>query len=209
MTDYLDKIHFNDLNACDPGDVIARTGCRYDANTNQYEIDIWDHTYVIDIKHCDIRPEAAGGSIYHDYLYLFVLHYLMKVQNLAPSGTWVSEKDIVGGAAFFRGPHLLPVQLIVDTFNDDLSAFKNACNKLNGKSIEFADAAFWFQITPKIPVAVLYWQGDEDFPSEAKLLFDKSIEQHLPLDIIYALAVEVCHRLLLARPGIKLKPSKI
>jgi len=38
-------------------------------------------------------------------------------------------------------------------------------------------------------------QGDEDFPSEARLLFDRTIQQHLPLDIIYALAVEVCHTL--------------
>ncbi len=58
-----------------------------------------------------------------------------------------------------------------------------------------ADAAFLFNITPTIPVAVLYWQGDEDFPSEARLLFDRTIEQHLPLDIIYALSVEVCHAL--------------
>ncbi len=56
-----------------------------------------------------------------------------------------------------------------------------------------ADAAFSFQITPNIPVAVLLWLGDEEFGSQANLLFDKTISQHLPLDIIYALAVEVCH----------------
>jgi hypothetical protein len=56
-----------------------------------------------------------------------------------------------------------------------------------------ADAAFSFSITPRIPVAVLLWVGDDEFESEAKLLFDKTIVQHLPLDIIYALAVEICH----------------
>ncbi len=196
MTDNLDKIHFDDLKAVDPLNVMERTECTYNADTTQYHIDIWDHTYRVDMENCDIRPQTDGGSRYQDYLYLFILHYLMKVRNIYPSGTWVSEKDIVGGAAFFRGPHLLPVHLIVDTFKDDLDGFKAACKNLDGKPIEFADAAFSFQITPKIPVAVLYWQGDEDFPSEAKLLFDKTIEQHLPLDIIYALAVEVCHTLL-------------
>lgn len=193
MNDYLDKIHFDDLKAWDPEDVIARTGCLYDANKNQYEIEIWDHIYIVDVENCDIRPKIGGGSVFHDYLYLFVLHYLLKAQNIALSGIWVSEKDIVGGAAFFRGPHLLPVQLIVDAFGEDLGAFKLACVGMQGTSIDFADAAFSFQITPTIAVAVLYWQGDEDFPSEAKLLFDKTIDQHLPLDIIYALAVEVCH----------------
>jgi hypothetical protein len=36
--------------------------------------------------------------------------------------------------------------------------------------------------------------GDDEFPSESKLLFDKSITAHLALDIIYALAQEVCGR---------------
>jgi hypothetical protein len=40
---------------------------------------------------------------------------------------------------------------------------------------------------------VVYWQGDEEFPPETKLLFDRTIDRHLPLDIIFALAVEICH----------------
>jgi hypothetical protein len=42
---------------------------------------------------------------------------------------------------------------------------------------------------------VLYWEGDEQFGAEAKLLFDKSISAHLALDVIYAMAVGICKRL--------------
>jgi hypothetical protein len=55
-----------------------------------------------------------------------------------------------------------------------------------------ADAAFCFSITPDLPVAVLYWVGDEDFPAEAKILYDRSISELLTLDILFALAVGVC-----------------
>jgi hypothetical protein len=58
-----------------------------------------------------------------------------------------------------------------------------------------ADAAFAFQIAPRIPAAVLYWEGDEEFGAEAKLLFDKSISAHLALDVIYAMAAGMCKRL--------------
>jgi len=44
-------------------------------------------------------------------------------------------------------------------------------------------------------VAVLFWQGDEEFPTEAKLLYDATIGRHLALDIVYALAVGVCEQL--------------
>jgi hypothetical protein len=57
-----------------------------------------------------------------------------------------------------------------------------------------ADVAYRFDIVPRIPVGVLYWQGDEDFPAEAKILYDQTITAHLASDIVYALAVGICER---------------
>jgi hypothetical protein len=44
-------------------------------------------------------------------------------------------------------------------------------------------------------VAVLYWAGDDDFPPESKLLYDKTITEHLASDILFALAVEICKKI--------------
>jgi hypothetical protein len=58
-----------------------------------------------------------------------------------------------------------------------------------------ADAACYFKITPQIPVAVVYWRGDDDFPAESKILYDRTIAEHLASDIIYAIVVGICERL--------------
>jgi hypothetical protein len=58
-----------------------------------------------------------------------------------------------------------------------------------------ADAAYSFEITPRIPVAVQFWNGDDEFPPESKILFDKTITEHLTPDIIFCLAVEICLRI--------------
>ena len=195
MNDQIDKTNFLNLKSCDPEEVVLRTGCQFDKTCDQYFINIWGHKYCVDLKNHEVRPEESGLKTYYEYLHLFILYYLMKSKNILPSGEWVSEKDIPDGAAFFRGPHTIPTDLITGRFGDDIDLFKKESEKSGGIPIELADAAFLFQITPTLPVAVLYWQGDEDFPSEAKLLFDRTIEQHLPLDIIYALAVEICHTL--------------
>ena len=195
MSDQIDKTNFLDLKSCDPEEVVSRTGCRFDKIGEQYFVNIWGNKYCVDLKNYEVRPEGPGLKTHYDCLYLFILYYLMKSKNILPSGEWVSEKDIPGGAAFFRGPHTIPADLFTGRFGDNIDLFKKESEKSGGIPIELADAAFLFQITPTLPVAVLYWQGDEDFPSEAKLLFDRTIEQHLPLDIIYALAVEICHTL--------------
>ncbi|MBW2329219.1 MAG: DUF3786 domain-containing protein, partial [Deltaproteobacteria bacterium] len=69
------------------------------------------------------------------------------------------------------------------------------CEQLHGIPLNMADAAYIFKITPRVPVAVLYWRGDDDFPAEAKILYDRTIAEHLPFDIMYALAVGICEKL--------------
>ncbi|MCP3943998.1 MAG: DUF3786 domain-containing protein [Desulfobacteraceae bacterium] len=193
MTQLIDKILFRDLLSCDSEDVTKRTGALYDKKKGHYSIKIWGNFYDVMPEQYLIKPREQKVDTYRDYLYLFMLHYLMKVKQIPLSGQWISEKDIPGGVGFFRGPHTLPTEILAQVFGNDLSGFLVAGERLGGKSLPMADAAFSFDIAPQIPVAVLLWLGDEEFGSQVKLLFDKTIEQQLPLDIIYALAVEVCH----------------
>ncbi len=189
----IDKTIFSDLEKCDPEDVVKRTGCRFDKTGKKYFVKVWDHEYCVDLNALKVRPLGSGHKTYHEFLYLFILYYLMEAKGINPSGVWVSEKDIPGGSAFFRGPHTIPGNMITERFGNDLTSFKKRCIKLKGVRLDMADAAFKFHITPAIPAAVLYYFADEDFPCEAKLLFDYTIASHLPLDIIYALAVEICN----------------
>lgn len=85
--------------------------------------------------------------------------------------------------------------MIASRFDGDIQGFSLRCEQYGGTKLALADAAFSFVITPRLPVAVLFWQGDEEFPTEAKLLFDATIVRHLALDIVYALAVGVCEQL--------------
>lgn len=195
MSELIDKAIFSDLESCDPGDVVARTGCEFNETTRQYFLKVWGQRYCVDLNQGAVRPDGPGRETYRDYLYLFILYYLMKAKKIPPSGEWVSEKDIPGGAAFFRGPHTIPTGLVTARFGNDLKSFQKACENEGGYPVGLADAAYTFELTPCLPVAVLYWQGDEDFSSETRLLFDRTIGQQLPLDIIYALAVEICHSL--------------
>ncbi len=191
----IDPIHFQDLSAKNSSDVVQRTNAVFDSSTRQYTLSVWGHDYVIDSDQQTVSSTDGFIPAQPDYMSLFIVHYLLGSTLAFPAGEWVSEKDIPGGAAFFRGPHTLPTGEIVNTFGDDLDRFSKTCSDIGGRSLDMADAAFAFDIRPNIPVALLYWQGDEDFGAEAKLLFDRSISQHLALDIVYALAVIVCKSL--------------
>jgi hypothetical protein len=130
-----------------------------------------------------------------DYFHLIAIHYLLGAKVIDCANEWISEKDVAGGATFFRGPHRIPTDLIADRFNNNIEAFKVRCNRFGGRSIRMADAAYEFTIVPRVPVAVLYWCGDDDFAAESKILYDRTITAHLASDMIYALAVGICRQL--------------
>jgi hypothetical protein len=42
---------------------------------------------------------------------------------------------------------------------------------------------------PKIPVFLILWLKDEEYPPRADLLFDSTCEAQVPLDIIWSIAM--------------------
>lgn len=194
MASVIDPVHFNDLSLKDPDEVCRNTSAGYDPETGQYRLTVWGQDVTVDPAG---RNVMAGGPVAFrmDYMALFIVHCLLGSVADAVTGEWVSEKDLPGGAAFFRGPHTLPAGMVADRYGNDPDRFAGRCRELGGRPLDMADAAFAFDITPKIPVAALYWKGDEEFAPEARLLFDRSISRHLALDTVYALAVAVCDTL--------------
>lgn len=180
----------------DPQAICSRTPCCYDDASGTYSLTTWGVEYSIDPAGQSISAVSPDQSL-HEYFVIFLVHYLLHDTEIHPSGEWISEKDMTGGPTFFRGPHTIPTEWISERFDNDLDSFKQFCTTYSGEPLDMADAAFCFTLTPNIRVAVLYWTGDEDFPAEAKILYDSSLAEHFALDVIYALAVAVCDRFIL------------
>jgi len=195
MTELIARIHFQNLSERDPKDVCRRASCKYDDMNQLYKLSVWGDEYRIFPNQLKINCMGNNTQGIHDYFYLFIIHYLLKSKEIEISKEWISEKDIPGGTTFFRGPHEIPTDLISTRFNNNINEFKKRCEQLHGIPLNMADAAYSFNITPRIPVAVLYWRGDDEFPADSKILYDRTIAEHLASDIIYALAVGICERL--------------
>jgi hypothetical protein len=194
MPELIAEIYYNQLAAADPSAICRNGRCQYEKQTGCYRLKIWGMEWVIEPREKRISFSLAGGPV-HEYFGLFAVYYLLQGKDTPPRGAWISEKDLPGGPTFFRGPHLIPTDLISRRFGDDLAAFRAVCEALGGEPLAMADAAYTFTITADLPLAVLYWAGDEEFPAEARLLYNRSIGEILSLDILFALAVAVCDRL--------------
>lgn len=195
MADIIDASYFAELDKASPERLKKRNNCNYSPDKHRYRVELWGDQFHIDPTRKTIERTSHSASHLHPYFDLLAIYYLLGAKDILLTKNWVSEKDLPGGSTFFRGPHLIPTDLISRRFNNELQEFKTRCEHLGGTPIRMGDAAYSFAIAPDLQVAVLYWVGDEDFPAEAKMLFDSSIANLLTLDIIFALAVGVCSRI--------------
>lgn len=134
-------------------------------------------------------------------LELVVLLYLSQVAAVAPLTQELISVADLKEAHYFRGPHQLPVEGLVERYGQDLPGFQRAALALGGKPLDLADAAFQLWPLPRIPLSLLLWLGDEEFPPQVNVLFDRSIEAYFSASGIWLLVNLVCTNLLQGPPA--------
>jgi len=129
-------------------------------------------------------------------LELVTVLYLINVSRLYPL-----DKDIVGvkdlkEAHFFQGPHALKTEPLIRRYATDLKGFNQVAENLEGEPRDMADTAYRLLPFPRVPLYYLLWQGDEEFEPRVTILLDRSIENVLAADAIWALINRVSTALL-------------
>jgi hypothetical protein len=182
---------WEDLNNLNPSDVCRKAGVTYDNDSyilRSLGMDFSVHHGKREIK--NIQPE--GEIILKKYGYFFnlsALCYLISSIDIPLSGKLVKPAGLKGGEIFFRGSHVLPLEKIAEKYGNDKAGFIEKGKNLNGILMNYGDASVELLPLPRIPVTLILWLSDDEFPSRADLLLDSTCEQHLPLDIIWSIAM--------------------
>jgi hypothetical protein len=84
---------------------------------------------------------------------------------------------------------VLPLDSIADKYGNDREGFLKKGMELGGEMLGYGDASLSLRPLPRVPVISILWNGDEEFPPRADLLFDSSCEIQLPIDVVWAIAM--------------------
>ncbi len=143
---------------------------------------------------CLLRNRESGWQMVDDpLLTLATVVYLKNISAVYPLGQdVVGVKDLKEGL-FFAGPHELRTAPLLVRFGSDLQGFRRAGSALGGYPLDMADAGIRLLPFPRVPLYFLLWAGDEEFQPRLQVLFDRSIENFLPADAIWALVNRVAY----------------
>ena len=121
----------------------------------------------------------------------------MLASNISPVlGQWVSYREIPGASFYFSAFVKRAIDPLKNVFGQDPQGLTNAAKELNGNPIEPGDAGFEFALLPKVSLQLVLYVGDDEFPAEANILFDRSVGEILSSEDIAWLAGMLVYRLI-------------
>jgi hypothetical protein len=198
--DSLPPEYWDQLRRQDPSLICRRAQADYEAGFG-YRLTFLGEGYQIDPgKGIILRSRSPQEKLsFQDYLVLLV--YLLNARELPLAGDWVNEKELKGGALFFRGPHTLARGPLEKKYARDPQGLLRAGQSLGGKATGKGEASFVLTALPRIPLEYIFYGEDEEFPAQLIITFDRTVERHLPLDAIWALVNIASRKLLEAGEG--------
>jgi hypothetical protein len=134
---------------------------------------------------------------------ILILHYMIGESRENPQGSWVSYREIPGAAFYMSAFVQRAVNPLKKAFGNNIGAFRRAAESLCAKSVQEGDAAFEFHPFPRVPMRAILWEGDQEFPAEAAILFDNTINGILSPEDIAWMAGMVVYRMMAASRGPK------
>ncbi len=187
---------WRDLKNRVPEEISCNMAVTYFSDRQQFIVPFLNKNYIIDCSNETIWQES-DGRVPNIETAILLLHYLSFFQltgNVVHK--WVSLKEIPnGGILFYPAFYRTAVGGLVKAFGHQPQRLLECAALLDGQPAAFGTASVIFQVLPKIPLCVIVWEGDEEIPSNATVLFDPSIEYFLHIESIIGLGMYVAAQL--------------
>ena len=151
---------------------------------------------------CQIRfPDIE--IIYHEsdeevplWSKILILHYLIKSKGYSLRGEWINFRQVPGGASYYPAFVKRSQKPLLDFFGNRLELLEKAANALGGERTHYGDRAVMIPTLPRVPIVLVFWSGDEEFQTEASILFDTTIPTYLPTEDIAVLSQQTVFKLI-------------
>jgi hypothetical protein len=143
----------------------------------------------------DADPSTPRDTVEAFAERILILHYLVKASGKPLTGRFVGFDQLAGGRFYgsaFRKRTELPLAAL---FEKDPGRLEKAAAMMGGGPGGHGSASALLLPFPRVPMTLIVWAGDDEIPSNAKVLFDDTAEDYLTTEDLTVLGDQVVRRL--------------
>lgn len=179
-----------------PDKLALRSGCQQDANGN-FRLNLFWREYVVSGGDFTVRRADTGDEM-PSFIQSIILTYLVTADGTTPSGRWIGFRELPEGMFYVQAFEGYSGERLVRELEGGIEAFRRAAESLGDEPLPFGGAGYAFTVLPRVRLGLVYWEGDDEFPSQARVLFEDTAAHYLPTDGLAILGSQLVGKILKA-----------
>ena len=166
----------------------------YDKVKRLFKLKIMGREYTVS------HPEATMIDIENEReikaytIKTIVLRYLINSRAIPVFNKDITYKEVKGGLVYYRNFYNRTILKLAKMFCDNLEELGVLAKIIGGEVLNKGDAACKFEFINNVYITFIVWQGDDELPCSANILFDQNINYYFnaeDLAVIGDVAIEL------------------
>ena len=168
--------HYEELfKKLDPADARMRlSSIKWDGK--EFYVNLLGRDFAISHPDFSIRALDDGG-LPPLPTQTFLLRYLLECKDVAWSGQWKTFREMPWGEMYIKPYTGRVLTRAAFTFGFRVAAMRAAAEKMGAVSVKHGDAGFEFELIPGYKMQILVWEGDDEFPPNAQILYSDNFAE--------------------------------
>ena len=133
-----------------------------------------------------------------DFTSQMAIYHLFYYSTKCPanSGHFVPLHELKGAAPFAAAFKKMTLMPFARTFEGKLDVLIETAQKMGFKRLENSDAGFLAMAFSCMPLKIFFWDGDDELPAEATILFDQNVTEFTHPETVIMIGGDLTKRLI-------------
>lgn len=141
-------------------------------------------------KEYEVRNEGLFDNdayCQHSWSKIIIYDYVRRKGNEPLTGNWVSMGHFPDAASHSKAFQKNAEDKISEKFNSDLNGLVSRCNEMEGTETSGklkADYVCSFDLLPRIPMYMCFWEADDEYSASCKLYVDRNADAYIDIEYL-------------------------
>jgi hypothetical protein len=187
------KKAWDDLQSMDPKQVAVNSLSDYEEVESVFSLNFMGTEYQV--KRDERTVTDAKGEWTNPFYAFLIVHYLCGAKDIPLANEHISFRELYGGDVYYAAFKSRAIDFIRRAFESRPEELVEKGVEMGGEKADLGDFSVTIPVLPRIPITVVMWLGDDEVPTSANVLFDKTAGEHLHTEDIAAVSEDLARRL--------------
>jgi len=174
-----------------------RSGAHYQVKDTQKAVTIryLNRSYLINLPDIEVSLVDSDEPVpIRDKI--LILHYFILAKGTPSTNKQITFRDLAGGTVYYPTFTKRTLEPLTNHFGREPALLLKASEKMGSRKADYGDVAIIIDAFERVPITLVLWQGDDEFPPQLNLLFDSTISDYLDTEDVTVLCEILTWRLI-------------